>query len=491
MRKSTIILIAILLVAIIIGVVFTVKWFADHPKYTVTLDANGGSLNSDTVDVRYGREYNLPIPTRKDYDFYGWYLDGVKVDTLGASWDYDSDVTLVAKWKIVDENKFTYTDADGGMSVSDYSGTNLKDIVIPSKFASKKIVSIEGEFELLKEKLAASTLKSITFYVPTECRVGDLSSLGVKYEIVRYDLIEDDYFYIVNEDSCSISGYIGEPEEVIELPKEVINKPVTSIEDGAFNRLTEKLASSDLGLMKMYISYPCTFAASVFDSAKPIIPIVYSVKNGDFYYADKGTHIAIAEYTGDFKSNVVIPKEYEGKPITEIGAYAFYGASEKIDQSSSSFTAVLLPESINAIGKGAFAECKGLKVCLYTTLESGSIREIIDVPTLYKWYTNSEIGENPELLDVVTQIRPAFGWSTYSSVSLYVMLNANGGEVIVNGNAVEYSKFKRNKEYALPTPTKEGYTFEGWYYGETLVPLEGERWLYSTHIELTAKWSQN
>ena len=580
MRKSTIILLAILVIALIVGIVFAVKWFVDHPKYYITLDANGGSLNSDIVEVRYGREYILPIPARKDYDFYGWYLDGVKVDTLGKSWEIEGDVTLVAKWKITDENKLTYLDANGGLAVSDYFGNSLENIIIPAKFASKKIVSLGGNFENLKKNLAAANVQCVTFYVPTGCQIGDLSHLGVKCEIVSYDLMEDNFFYINKGEYYSVSGYVGEPAASLTVPSEVADKPVSSIENGAFNSLARKYATSSIAYMevyisqpctysqsvfdfekpllnidysfkdgdfyyldkgeyysisgyagepassltvpnevadkpvsaiengafnslarkyasssvkymKVYISYPCTYSQSVFDFEKPLLNIDYSFKDGDFYYVDRGNHIAITDYIGKYSSNIVVPESYEGKPILEIGKYAFYGATDRIDHSSSSFATLLLPQYIHTIGKGAFGNCDGLKVSLYTRNLEDKIVEIIDVPTLYEWYVTSEIGYNPQLLDVITQIRPAFGWSSYTNVSYYVKLNVNGGSFVDNDSTSIFVKFKRNKEYSLPVPEREGYTFAGWYYGDTLVANEGERWLYSTHIELTAAWTQN
>ena len=45
----------------------------------------------------------------------------------------------------------------------------------------------------------------------------------------------------------------------------------------------------------------------------------------------------------------------------------------------------------------------------------------------------------------------------------------------------------QGKEYSLPTPTKDGYAFAGWYFGETLVSMTGN-WQYHGDIMLKAKW---
>lgn len=57
-------------------------WIAK--KYTVTLDANGGTVGMKSRTATYGSKYPaLPAPTRKGYSFDGWYTQktgGTKVD---------------------------------------------------------------------------------------------------------------------------------------------------------------------------------------------------------------------------------------------------------------------------------------------------------------------------------------------------------------------------------------------------------------------------
>lgn len=72
--------------------------------YTVTFDANGGSVATASKSVTYAAEYgSLPTPTRTGYTFNGWYsaasggtriLDATKVSTAGSH-------TLYAQWSII------------------------------------------------------------------------------------------------------------------------------------------------------------------------------------------------------------------------------------------------------------------------------------------------------------------------------------------------------------------------------------------------------
>ena len=71
------------------------------PKYTVTFDADGGSVNTEKNYVIYTGNYGeLPTPTKEGYEFAGWF----SAETGGAKVTEDKivniaeDHTLYAKW---------------------------------------------------------------------------------------------------------------------------------------------------------------------------------------------------------------------------------------------------------------------------------------------------------------------------------------------------------------------------------------------------------
>ena len=84
-------------------------------NYTITFDANGGTVDTKTKVVTYASQYGeLPTPTRKGYTFVGWYTnptEGQKVNPTGTV-GTTKDRTLYARWRA---NKYTITfDANGG-----------------------------------------------------------------------------------------------------------------------------------------------------------------------------------------------------------------------------------------------------------------------------------------------------------------------------------------------------------------------------------------
>lgn len=104
------------------------QWEARH---VLRYDANGG-------DGEYG-DSDLPadvtdtVPTREGYEFDGWTIDGVKVDSGESVEDNGSDVTVVAQWTPVKQDA-TPTKPDTPKNDTDKpSGTD-----VPSKDDSGK-----------------------------------------------------------------------------------------------------------------------------------------------------------------------------------------------------------------------------------------------------------------------------------------------------------------------------------------------------------------
>ena len=73
--------------------------------YTITYDANGGEVDTQTQTVTYDQAYVLATPEREDYLFQGWTHNGNAV-VSGEKWTIAGDATLVANWK---DNRPTYT----------------------------------------------------------------------------------------------------------------------------------------------------------------------------------------------------------------------------------------------------------------------------------------------------------------------------------------------------------------------------------------------
>ena len=101
-----------------------VNWSVN--QYTVTFDANGGSVSTASKSVTYGSTYGtLPTPTRSLYSFNGWYTatsGGTKV-TSSSTVSITAAQTLYAQWtKNSSTSLFSGTQQIGSNTGSDKTG---------------------------------------------------------------------------------------------------------------------------------------------------------------------------------------------------------------------------------------------------------------------------------------------------------------------------------------------------------------------------------
>ena len=101
--------------------------------YTVTFDANGGSVSPATTNVTYGSTYgDLPTPTREHYFFGGWFTEsaGGSEVTSSTTVTITNDQTLHARW-----NQMGYTvafNANGGRGQGTQNLCQNSQKIIPS-----------------------------------------------------------------------------------------------------------------------------------------------------------------------------------------------------------------------------------------------------------------------------------------------------------------------------------------------------------------------
>lgn len=74
--------------------------------------------------------------------------------------------------------------------------------------------------------------------------------------------------------------------------------------------------------------------------------------SGDFTYTTiTDDTVRLSSYKGS-DTEVVIPSEYNGKKVTEVGSYAFSG--------NKTMTKLTIPDSVTKIGNNAFNNCTAL-----------------------------------------------------------------------------------------------------------------------------------
>ncbi len=81
----------------------TAKWEANI--YNITLNAQGGTIDSSSQAIEYGSEYTLSVPVRHGYLFVGWFTaaeGGEQITSRSgsglSSWNKAQNIVLFAQW---------------------------------------------------------------------------------------------------------------------------------------------------------------------------------------------------------------------------------------------------------------------------------------------------------------------------------------------------------------------------------------------------------
>ena len=136
-----------------------------------------------------------------------------------------------------------------------------------------------------------------------------------------------------------------------------------------------------------------------------------------FELSEDGKSYFITGYNGA-NTNLIIPVTYNGKPVTSIDKYAFYGYNN-----DNIITSIVIPDSIASIGKGAFSWCTNLTSVYISNLEAWCNMDFGDSaanPLYYapNLYLNGQLVTELVIPDGVSSIgKYAFyGYSSLTSI---------------------------------------------------------------------------
>lgn len=118
-------------------------------QYTVTFNANGGSVSPTSSTVNAGSSVTLPTPSRDQYTFNGWYTSssgGSFVGNAGSSYTPSSSITIYAQWTAI---IYTITwNPSGGSPTNTSTGINGASVTSPTQGTGANQVDRSG-FTLL------------------------------------------------------------------------------------------------------------------------------------------------------------------------------------------------------------------------------------------------------------------------------------------------------------------------------------------------------
>ncbi len=140
--------------------------------YTITFNANGGSVSPSTAQYKGGDKYgDTPVPEREGYDFLGWFTDAQAGTQIKADDKVSASITVYAHWQLktytvtFDKTGGNYAPAD--FTIDYFSSKVIENAKTPTKEGYTFVcwnTAIDGSGTSYKPGDRYSAHESVTLY---------------------------------------------------------------------------------------------------------------------------------------------------------------------------------------------------------------------------------------------------------------------------------------------------------------------------------------
>ena len=411
--------------------------------YTITFDANGGELAETTMTVGYEQPYTLPVPTKTGYTFTGWYNGETRVSD--GTWSEASDATLTAGW----------TAAVYNAVLNDISGTlDHIDVTFNPNYlgAVSNVVSLSnGEVLSYPEIPTRDGYAFAGWYLDADCTMpydftGTITANFTLYAAWSNVSITNDTYY----------------------PWEIVDGVLTSTNHSHSSTSSYTITAAS----------PITISFTCWSDSEGSCDYLTIYLNGSYYtnaYGGNGTY----DYSFSLNAGDYITFRYSKDGSVHSGADSAY------------ISGLSFNHNVNAEGSTATASCGETTEYSYS---EGSVANFsvtygseYTLPTPVRpgyvfggWYEGETAVNMSGVWDRLSDMTLTARWS----VTTYTLtLDANGGSVDNTSFSLSYGQ-----ELTLPTPTKTGYTFNGWFTADGTQITSGA-WSYTSDVTAIASWS--
>ena len=448
-------------------------WTAN--KYTVTFDPNGGTVSQTSTTVTYDSTYGtLPTPTRTGYTFEGWFTaksDGTHI-TSGTKVAITSAQTLYAHWTA---NTYTVTFNPNGGSVSQTTKSVTYDaaystLPTPTKTVTGYTVTFKGWYTAASggTKVTADTVvstagnhtlyaqweqKANTYTVTFDPNGGNVSQTS---KTVTYD---------------STYGTLPTPTRTVTGYTVTFKGWYTASSGGT--KITETTKVTTASGHTLYAQWTKTANQ-------------YTVEFNPNQKGGLMTDVANGTYTGN---NATI-------------TYTSAGHQYKFVNSSSSDPYATIEATVYLVANTTYTMHAKLYDANGVALTSGSIQIFYAINGAYSESNSKRISASGGSVTF-----------TVSTTGTYkIRLDNDCGQTILIKEFYITNEFTTSKNVAydsaygtLPTPTRENYTFEGWFTAasggtqitsDTIVKITSTQTLYAhwtlnkSYLLTGSKWQQ-
>lgn len=114
------------------------NWSRD--TYKVYFNTDGGNSIPTMIVDSYSTIEKLPIPTKDEFEFLGWYCNNEKIN---MPYEFtEGDITLKALWRGLSED-YEFTEENGEIKLIKYKGNDVN-VIVPKTLGGKKVTSISA-----------------------------------------------------------------------------------------------------------------------------------------------------------------------------------------------------------------------------------------------------------------------------------------------------------------------------------------------------------
>ena len=392
--------------------------------------------------VTFGENYTLPTLSMTGYTFLGWYNGETKFES--GVWNIASDITLAPKWEAT-KNTITLDPNGGTVANTTIAVTYGEEYTLP--MLERTGYTFDGWFS------------GTTQYTSGTWNEESDVTLVAKWTANQYTVVFDntkvkDIVVTYNY------NYSGSSNTVIELSDgDILSYPAVPTRSG-------------YAFVGWYTDSSCTIRFNFTETITENITLYAK------WYAMTSSYnvreyVNIANYnTSSYKktfSNVTSSsyKNYYYFTTYKTGTYTFYTYYSSGDYYISVYNATQGTSILS--NTNMWSGNSSSKYVSYTA-NAGDIIYVC----VYKYSSSSSTGSG----------------SFYVSGASYPTSTAKAEYL---GTDVEYGfgdsitvQATFGEEFMLPTLTRSGYTFLGWYNGDTKV--ESGIWNYDTNVTLTPRW---
>ena len=418
---------------------YTFKTEVVIPTYTVTYDANGGSCSATSENAS---SVVLPTPTRDGYTFNGWYTAATGGTLVGAADDSyapSADITLYAQW------------TENAVEPGDCKEENVYDFS----------TNLDG-WDIVKTNDAYDVAIKTAKYQDIPLTNGGMLGVGITGNSGSVTITTEKSFTDITNISMKLSSTdSGKPTFTVNVVNgSTVTEIFTTTPKTA--NITKASSNKEWGEHSAEVS-----------KLSGKIQIVFNSSSSGKYAAidDLVVTVACSATPDPDCTNPVVTTQPADKAIlvgeatllacaADKGSYQWYNATDN--------TAAGTGAAGTMVNAGAGYNAGGWTTPEFNTAGS------------YGYYCVITDGECSVQTNTVTVMVNSASLPTYT-----VTYDANGGSCSTTS--------ENASSVALPTPTRDGYTFNGWYTaatGGTLVGAAGASYIPSADITLYAQWTE-